>query len=116
VERVLADGSSSDPTFGTNGLAEANFNAPGGELPEATALDSSGRIVVAGQYYFGGYTQRFGVARFLGASTTTTTALAVPAMPSPPTAAAPDAILGALVLDDPTFLDSLPSGKHRRSN
>jgi uncharacterized delta-60 repeat protein len=55
VTRVLADGSAYDPTFGTNGLSEANSNSG----PSSVALDPSGRILVTGA-------ANFATARFLG--------------------------------------------------
>jgi uncharacterized delta-60 repeat protein len=116
VTRVLAGGSAYDSTFGTNGLAEANFNNYEG-LPTSVALDPDGRILVTGsadQFNGTTYSYYFATARFLGDSTSMTTALATTGTPLPTTASASDPILGALVLSDPTFLDSLPSGKHRR--
>jgi uncharacterized delta-60 repeat protein len=111
VTRVLADGSTADPSFGTNGVAEAAFGV--NTVPVSVALDPAGKIVVAGQD--GGSLPQFRTARFLGDSTSTATALATAARPSPAAAGAPDPILGALVWNDPTFLDSLASSKHRRS-
>ncbi len=111
VTRVLADGSAADATFGTNGVAEAAFGV--NTVPTAVALDPAGNIVVTGED--GGSLPQFRTARFLGDSQSTTTALASTATPTPTMSGAPDPILGALVWNDPTFLDSLPTGKHRRS-
>ncbi len=114
VTRVLADGSAYDSTFGINGLTEANFNmATGG--PTSVALDPGGKIVVTGGGLYSG-NKNFTTSRFLGDSSSPSIALPASAVPSGATISAPNAILGALVLNDPTFLDSLPSGKHRRLN
>jgi uncharacterized delta-60 repeat protein len=121
VTRVLADGSAYDSTFGTNGLSEANFsNNSGFDHPSSVALDPSGNILAtgpAGYYNSSGtsFIAYFATARFLGGSTSTPTVLATTATPSAATVSRPDPILGALVWNDPTFLDSLTSGKHRRS-
>jgi hypothetical protein len=109
---VLADGSSYDPTFGTNGLGEAPFGSLNG-LPITVSLAPDGKIVVSGYYQNSG--GRFAVARFRGDSSSPSSAIGVLAISSPATATAPDPILGALVLNDPAFLDSLTSGRHRRS-
>ena len=111
VTRVLADGSAADASFGTNGVAEANFGV--NTVATAVALDPAGNIVLTGED--GGSLPQFRTARFLGDSPSTPTALASTATPAPTMAGAPDPFLGALVWNDPTFLDSLPTGKHRRS-
>jgi uncharacterized delta-60 repeat protein len=49
VTRILADGSSYDPTFGTNGLAEATLSSTATETPYAVTLTPDGKIVVTGQ-------------------------------------------------------------------
>jgi uncharacterized delta-60 repeat protein len=115
VTRVLANGSAYDSTFGTSGLSLANFNYTNGSGPSSVALDPSGRILVTGSAYNGSSSYYFATARFLGDSTSTPTTLAATATPSPATASAPGPILGALVWNDPTFLDSLASGNRRHT-
>jgi uncharacterized delta-60 repeat protein len=110
VTRVLADGSSFDPTFGTNGLAEANFNSTGG-FPTSVALAPDGKIVVTGSSSIAGFT----TARFLGDWSSSPSTLAANSIRSAAMANAPDPILGSLVLGDPAFVDSLIAGKHRRA-
>jgi uncharacterized delta-60 repeat protein len=83
VTRVLANGSAYDPTFGTNGLAEANFNSGTsfGERPSTAALAPDGKIVVTGMLT-NGTRWVFGTARFLGDPLSTTTTLTTSLNPS----------------------------------
>jgi uncharacterized delta-60 repeat protein len=110
VTRVLADGSAYDPSFGTNGLGETVFGKAPYSLA-SVALDPAGRVLVSGEMGntiadVGFYTARF------QADTSSPNILGTTAAHSG-ASAAPDPILGALVLSDPTLLDSLPGGKHR---
>ena len=69
VTRVLANGSGYDPSFGSNGLSEANFNNSSGSYPTSVVLDASGNILVAGvaMHYNGStWSYYFATARFLG--------------------------------------------------
>jgi uncharacterized delta-60 repeat protein len=111
VTRVLANGSSYDPSFGTNGLTETNFNANGATplAPFAVALGPDGNIVLAGINDL-----VFSSARFLGGSMSPTTALV--AQGASATTIAPDPTLVPIVLDQSLFVDSLTSTKHRRTN
>jgi hypothetical protein len=108
VTRVLADGSSYDPSFGTSGLAEANFNNGAGNSPVACALAPDGKIVVTGDY---DNQAAFATARFLGDASSPSTALASAAIPS--TTKSPDSTSEATVLDETLFIDSLTRGKRR---
>jgi uncharacterized delta-60 repeat protein len=74
VTRVLADGSSYDPSFGSAGLGQTNFGAAG-ENPEALAPD--GKIVLAGSS-----DSNFATERFLGDPLATTTTLTSSLNPS----------------------------------
>jgi len=115
VTRVLADGSSYDPTFGTNGLAEANFNNARTErsvYSPVGALAPDGKIVVTGSSSIAG----FATARFLGDSSSPSTTLGSAAIPSTAMASAPDPSLVALVLNEDLFVDRLTRGKHHRTN
>jgi uncharacterized delta-60 repeat protein len=114
VTQVLADGSSYDPTIGTNGLSASLSGNSAGSA--SIALDSSGRILVTGSDFYIPGNRGFATARFVGDSTSTPTIRIAPANRPPAPAAAPDVVLGALALNDATSLDSLPSGKHRRLN
>jgi uncharacterized delta-60 repeat protein len=114
VTRVLADGSSYDPSFGSAGLGQTNFGTQPEAEEMAAALAPDGKIVVAGSY--GSNPEKFATVRFLGDSTSNTTAVAATTAPLPVTAGGPDPILGVLVFNDPTFLDSLASAKHRRQS
>jgi uncharacterized delta-60 repeat protein len=81
VTRVLADGSSYDPSFGSAGLGQTNFGSTqesaGGN---AEALAPDGKIVVAGSY--GSSTEEFAAVRFLGDPLATTTTLTSSLNPS----------------------------------
>ena len=110
VTRVLANGSSYDPAFGTNGLSTS---LSGTSAICSVSLDPNGSILATGGFYVAG-ASGFETARFLGNSssgmsaidTTSTTSMTNP----------PDTVLVSLVLDDAPFLDSLTSSKHRRSS
>jgi uncharacterized delta-60 repeat protein len=113
VTRVLADGSSYDPTFGTNGLGEANFGATGG-YPNSVALAPDTKIVVTGLY---NNSAEFATARFHGDSASPTPARSLAALTGPQGAtgtAVPEQ--GATVLDDVMFRDPLPISKHRHTS
>jgi uncharacterized delta-60 repeat protein len=120
VTRVLADGSAYDSTFGTNGLSEANFNnSPYYSYPSSVALDPSGNILVTGPASHlnstgTSYISYFATARFLGSSPSGPATATSATSPLAATTA-PDSLIGALVLDDQSFLDSLPTSKHRRT-
>jgi uncharacterized delta-60 repeat protein len=112
VTRVLADGSAYDPSFATNGLGETAFSK-GSNSQASIALDPAGRVLVSAEIGNTVADVGFYTARFTGDSSSPS-AMATSAVPSAP-ATAPDPILGAIVLNDPTFLDSLPGGKLRRA-
>ena len=81
--RVLADGTSADPTFGQGGLAEAAFGV--NTLTRGMAVGPDGRIVVASSETSLTYSSpmnQFRIARFLGDPHATTTALASSANPA----------------------------------
>jgi uncharacterized delta-60 repeat protein len=101
VTRVLADGSSYDPNFGTNGLTEANFNLTTVYAPPPGALAPDGKIVISGA--------TFDTARFLGDSTTNPQTLAISAAAS---AVTPALSSGLLALDSGLFAE--PAGTHKR--
>jgi uncharacterized delta-60 repeat protein len=107
VTRVLADGSSYDPSFGTSGLAEANFNNSAGNHPDACALAPDGKIVVTGQVD----ANEFATARFLGDASSPSTAVASAATAS--AISSPDAMLLPVVLDKDLFTVPPTSPKHR---
>ena len=109
VTRVLANGSSYDPTFGTNGLAATTWNPEDILTPTQIAVDTDGNIVVTGPYDNGSFVS----ARFLGSSTSNSTAAA---MAPVSTANGPDPTLVPIVLDHSLFVDSLTSSKRRRTN
>jgi uncharacterized delta-60 repeat protein len=69
ITRVLADGSSYDASYGTNGLGHADFG--GGDTACALALAPDGKAVVAGST--GDTMEHLAVARFQGQAPTTTT-------------------------------------------
>jgi uncharacterized delta-60 repeat protein len=111
VTRVLADGSSYDSSFGTNGLAEANFNNGLDNHWPACALAPDGKIVVSGPVD----THAFAAARFLGdASTPSVVFDPIVAAASPDRATFTDTALAALDLNRVAFLESVASAKHRR--
>ncbi|MGO9920897.1 MAG: delta-60 repeat domain-containing protein [Isosphaeraceae bacterium] len=110
VTRVLANGSSYDSSFGTNGLGEATLNSTATETPYMVALAPDGKIVVTGLAYNGTY-EVFAAARFLGDSTNSLDAMLVTRAASAPNA--PDPTLMPIVLDQSLFLDSLTSAKRR---
>ncbi len=107
VTLVLANGSSYDPAFGTNGLAETAWNPADIATPYSVALGPDGNIVVTGNYN----NTDFATARFLGDSTSSSSSLA--AAGSASTTNAPDSNLGLAVLDQSLFIDSLTSAKRR---
>jgi uncharacterized delta-60 repeat protein len=113
VTRVLADGSSYDPAFGTNGLAEANFNNASTERLSfspvgATAPD--GKIVVTGGLAYPSPAD-FYTARFLGDSSNKPQTLAVSAAAP---AVTPALDFSLLALDSALFAQ--PVGTHKRSS
>src|SRR5262249_36858840 len=55
-----------DPTFGAGGMVPTRFPSPSVESLRSTAVDSLGRIVVAG-YVFSGPNNDFAVARYSSA-------------------------------------------------
>ncbi|MCA1685107.1 MAG: hypothetical protein LC745_03815, partial [Planctomycetia bacterium] len=68
VDRVLAGGQSTDPTFGNGGQALAPFAGQTFARPQAVVIGPDGKITVAGavNYYSGGaYIYGFGTARLL---------------------------------------------------
>jgi uncharacterized delta-60 repeat protein len=121
VTRVLADGSSYDPSFGSAGLGQTNFGTQPQAWDDAVALAPDGKIVVAGAY--GGSPQEFATVRFQGdtatvGSSTTMTATAVIAPPTKDPSLA-DAKLVALALDSPDLWEVMvirPPAKRRGSH
>ena len=117
VTRVLADGSSADTTFGTNGVTQAQLS--GSALLQAYAITVApdGKVVVAGADLTQDANQstRFATARFLGdtpaapllAATTTATPSAAPIVLDPSAA--------NVVLGTTEFLDSLAFSRPRRA-
>jgi uncharacterized delta-60 repeat protein len=108
-----ADGSL-DTTFGANGIALKAL--PGGPSAKGIALQPDGKIVTVGLAWglSGSTDGYFAVDRFLGD----------PPPPAPHAAAAmyatgiasvPDPNNAPLVVDEPGFLDTLLSAKHRQS-
>ena len=105
---VLANGSSYDPSFGTNGIGQTAFNTTGKMYAEGMALTPDGKIVITARDNTS--TTFADVARFLGNSTSspsfvrgTFQASTIPSSPS--------STIVPLVLDDPLFLNSLVNGK-----
>ena len=78
VTEVLANGSSYDPNFGTNGLAEANFNNSQQMTGVHCTLAPDGKIVLTGGVSSGG----FAAARFLGDTSSPSISLASSSIPS----------------------------------
>jgi uncharacterized delta-60 repeat protein len=110
VTRVLADGSSYDPAFGSAGLGQANLGGQSG--PAAVTLAPDGKIVVTGQWT--GSTEDFATARFLGDSASTTLVTSAAPTMTPMTAVAPSSPsldLAPLVWEDPDFLASVVRAK-----
>ena len=116
LTRVLADGSSADPSFGTSGIGLSAFpyggNAP---RPTSLALAPGGNIVVTGVDNINGQGIVFATARFLG-DPPTPAAQPAHASTQPTTSlTATDPTLVPLALDDNSFVDSLPTAKRRKS-
>ncbi len=127
VDRVLADGSSLDPTFGAGGQATATFSSSQDAAAWASALRPDAKITVAGSVRISPSQFDYGIARFtndISSNTPLTTATisltkAVTAL-APPTASTsasangPSSLaLAPLVLDSPDLWDNL--GLKRRS-
>jgi uncharacterized delta-60 repeat protein len=95
VTQVLADGSSYDPSFGTNGLAVTNFNQ-GDQNGGLCALAPDGKIVVTGHEEAS--PGEFEVARFLGDSSSPSISLLSAATPATTDSLGPATI--PVVLDE----------------
>jgi uncharacterized delta-60 repeat protein len=114
VTRVLADGSSVDTGFGTNGIGVTAFANSYQATPYSLQLAPDGKIAVTGQFQT--TTQPyFAVARFLGDSTSAPALVTSTATSSAPRAIAPDPAAVPLVLDDSLFLSSITNRKHHRA-
>lgn len=81
AERVMADGTVADATFGSNGLAEADFGGTSAR-PYSIALAPDGKIVLAGGSSSQSSSGQFATARFLGDPSSTATTLVTSANPS----------------------------------
>ena len=116
LTRVLADGSSVDTSFGTNGIGWSAFTYAGSApRPNDLALAPGGDIVVTGYYHSNSVGTLFATARFLGDSPTSA---AQPAHTSTQTiteVTALDPTLVILALDDTSFVASLPATTRRKS-
>jgi hypothetical protein len=114
VTEVLANGSSYDSTFGTSGLAEANFswvNPNIGVLPTSVEIEPDGDIAVTGQ---ASGDLGFVTAEFLGGSSNNEPALRAVGAPATPNT--PNPALVPIVLEQSLFLDAIANSKHRRSD
>ena len=115
VTRVLANGSSSDPTFGQSGIAQAGFS-PVLIDPGSVALTPDGKIVVSGIDNSGLPIQpEVRTVRFLGGSSSTPQ-IANAAIRPTVTAMAADPTSMPLVLGDNPFVNLVVSNKRRRAN
>ena len=113
LTRILADGSSADQSFGTNGIGLSAFPyASSSPRPNDLALAPGGNIVVTG---IGSTYGRFATARFLGDPTTP--AVQPTHASAPPTTAltATDPTLVPLALNDTSFVASLLTTKSRKT-
>src|SRR5439155_616944 len=71
-QRITPTAGQLDPTFGAGGLVTTQFTAPSDDLGRAAAVDSLGRVVVAG-YTTNGSNNDFAVARLTAAGALDTT-------------------------------------------
>ena len=110
ITRVLANGSSYDPTFGTSGVGVSAWNPEDILTPSSVALGSDGSFVVTGKYD----NTDFATARFLGNSTSGSINVAA----AGPVSAAnvPDPTIVPIVLEQSLFVGGLTSSKRHRAD
>jgi uncharacterized delta-60 repeat protein len=112
VTRVLANGSSTDASFGSAGLATLPLPNSYNNIPGGVVVAPDGKIVVTGNHIPATGPSSFAVARFLGDPLPSGSA-AITAEGAP-TAGQPDPTLLPLVLGDTDFLETLANHKRRR--
>ena len=113
--RLNPDGSL-DPTFGTNGVVLDTL--AGNAIAKDVALQSDGKIVTDGSAYINSSVPSgddFAIIRFLGDPPASGPACVTAAPTSTISSSVLDSRIAPLVLDEPSFLDTIVLGKRRHA-